>query len=82
MEDTAKYFSGVLSAMSCMIGLEVPFVNVMSKMDLVRKEGKRKKEVDRSVSLFQGAPPRHVFSRPWWAHAMPATLWQVPGPGP
>lgn len=49
MEDTAKYFSGVLSAMSCMIGLEVPFVNVMSKMDLVRKEGKRKKEVDRSV---------------------------------
>lgn len=50
MEDTAKYFSGVLSAMSCMIGLEVPFVNVMSKMDLVRKEGKRKKEVDRSVS--------------------------------
>lgn len=47
MEDTAKYFSGVLSAMSCMIGLEVPFVNVMSKMDLVRKEGKRKKEVDR-----------------------------------
>ena len=57
MEDTAKYFSGVLSAMSCMIGLEVPFVNVMSKMDLVRKEGKRKKEVDRSVSFsfFQGS---------------------------
>lgn len=47
MEDTSKYFSGVLSAMSCMIGLEVPFVNVMSKMDLVRREGKRKKEVDR-----------------------------------
>jgi hypothetical protein len=56
MEDTAKYFSGVLSAMSCMIGLEVPFVNVMSKMDLVRKEGKRKKEVDRSVPLFHSAP--------------------------
>ena len=49
MEDTSKYFAGVLSAMSCMIGLEVPFVNVMSKMDLVRREGKRKKEVDRSV---------------------------------
>lgn len=47
MEDPAKYFSGVLSAMSCMVGLEVPCVNVMSKMDLVRKEGKRRKEVDR-----------------------------------
>lgn len=79
MEDTAKYFSGVLSAMSCMIGLEVPFVNVMSKMDLVRKEGKRKKEVDRSVPLFTARP---CLSQPWWAHAMPALLWQVPGPGP
>jgi len=48
MEDPTKYFSGVLSAMSCMVGLEVPTVNVMSKMDLVRKEGtKRRKDVDR-----------------------------------
>ena len=31
MEDPTKYFSGVLSAMSCMVGLEVPTVNVMSK---------------------------------------------------
>ena len=52
MEDSAKYFAGVLSAMSCMVGLEVPSVNVMSKMDLVRKGtngAKRKKDVDRSV---------------------------------
>lgn len=50
MEDPAKYFSGVLSAMSCMVGLEVPCVNVMSKMDLVRKGttgAKRRKDVDR-----------------------------------
>ncbi|SGY23684.1 BQ5605_C019g08968 [Microbotryum silenes-dioicae] len=50
MEDTAKYFSGVLSAMSCMVGLEVPSVNVMSKMDLVKKGttgAKRRKQVDR-----------------------------------
>lgn len=50
MEDPAKYFSGVLSAMSCMVGLEVPTVNVMSKMDLVKKGttgAKRRKEVDR-----------------------------------
>ena len=50
MEDPAKYFSGVLSAMSCMVGLEVPSVNVMSKMDLVRKGTtgeKRRRDVDR-----------------------------------
>lgn len=50
MEDSAKYFSGVLSAMSCMVGLEVPCVNVMSKMDLVKKGttgAKRRKDVDR-----------------------------------
>ena len=53
MEDSAKYFSGVLSAMSCMVGLEVPSVNVMSKMDLVKKGttgAKRRKDVDRCVS--------------------------------
>lgn len=75
MEDTAKYFSGVLSAMSCMIGLEVPFVNVMSKMDLVRKEGKRKKEVDRSVLLvfffFPAARLYHSsFGDIWGSRAM------------
>lgn len=50
MEDPAKYFSGVLSAMSCMVSLEVPTVNVMSKMDLVKKGttgAKRRKDVDR-----------------------------------
>lgn len=53
MEDPAKYFSGVLSAMSCMVGLEVPSVNVMSKMDLVKKGTtgeKRRKDVDRWVA--------------------------------
>jgi len=35
MEDKYKFFSGVLSAMSAMVNLEVPWINVMSKMDLV-----------------------------------------------
>ncbi|KIP12806.1 hypothetical protein PHLGIDRAFT_27182 [Phlebiopsis gigantea 11061_1 CR5-6] len=35
MEDKYKFFSGVLSAMSAMVNLEVPWVNIMSKMDLV-----------------------------------------------
>jgi hypothetical protein len=34
--DRAKFFAGTLSAMSAMIVLEVPHVNVLSKMDLVR----------------------------------------------
>lgn len=52
MEDPTKYFSGVMSAMSCMIALEVPAVNIMSKMDLVRHgtvTNKRRREVDRCV---------------------------------
>lgn len=35
--DAAKYFSGVLSAMSAMVQLEIPHVNVMTKMDLLSK---------------------------------------------
>jgi len=35
MEDRYKFFSGVLSAMSAMVNLEVPWINIMSKMDLV-----------------------------------------------
>ncbi|KAI9825549.1 MAG: ATP binding protein [Phylliscum demangeonii] len=34
--DRAKFFAGTLSAMSAMILLEVPHVNVLSKMDLVK----------------------------------------------
>ncbi|EIW82377.1 hypothetical protein CONPUDRAFT_123241 [Coniophora puteana RWD-64-598 SS2] len=35
VEDRYKYFSGVLSAMSAMVNLEVPWINIMSKMDLI-----------------------------------------------
>jgi len=35
MEDRYKYFAGVLSAMSAMVNLEVPWINIMSKMDLI-----------------------------------------------
>ncbi|KAL9934635.1 hypothetical protein V8E36_006410, partial [Tilletia maclaganii] len=37
MDDKTKYFSGVLSAMSAMINLELPHLNILSKMDLVEK---------------------------------------------
>ena len=34
--DKAKYFAGTLSAMSAMIMLEIPHLNILSKMDLVK----------------------------------------------
>ncbi|KAJ1973694.1 hypothetical protein H4R33_006927 [Dimargaris cristalligena] len=37
VQDTAKYFSGVMTATSAMINLEIPHINVMSKMDIVLK---------------------------------------------
>ncbi|TKA73922.1 GPN-loop GTPase 3 [Friedmanniomyces simplex] len=57
--DRAKFFSGTLSAMSAMLMVELPHVNILSKMDLVkgqvaRKELKRYIEPD--VSLLQDAP--------------------------
>ncbi len=57
--DRAKYFAGTLSAMSAMIMLEVPHVNVLSKMDLVkdmvgRKELKR--FIDPDISLLDDDP--------------------------
>lgn len=39
--DRAKYFSGVLSAMSAMILLETPHINVLSKVDLLTDVPKR-----------------------------------------
>ena len=40
--DRAKFFSGTLSAMSAMLMLEVPHINVLSKMDLVKDQVKKK----------------------------------------
>ncbi|KAI8143969.1 GPN-loop GTPase [Fennellomyces sp. T-0311] len=45
IEDKTKYFSGVLSAMSAMVNMEIPHVNVMTKMDLVEGDyGNAKKD--------------------------------------
>lgn len=52
MDDKSKYFAGVLSATSAMINLEVPHINVMTKMDLVGSQsvvstGRRRNDLDR-----------------------------------
>ena len=59
--DRAKFFAGTLSAMSAMIMLEIPHVNILSKMDLVkgsvpRKELKR--FLDPDTSLLDDDPSR------------------------
>ncbi|TIB76746.1 GPN-loop GTPase 3 [Wallemia mellicola] len=52
MDDISKYFAGVLSATSAMINLEVPHINVMTKMDLIGDDnvvtrGRKKKDLER-----------------------------------
>ncbi|EXJ84322.1 GPN-loop GTPase 3 like [Capronia epimyces CBS 606.96] len=46
--DKAKFFAGTLSAMSAMIMMELPHINILSKMDLV-KDQVPKKELKRFV---------------------------------
>ncbi|CDF39962.1 unnamed protein product [Chondrus crispus] len=41
MTDGAKFFGGCITALSAMIQLEIPHINVMSKMDLARGVDKR-----------------------------------------
>jgi len=40
--DRPKFFAGTLSAMSAMIMLEIPHLNILSKMDLVQNQVKKK----------------------------------------
>ncbi|ORZ24370.1 GPN-loop GTPase 3 [Absidia repens] len=46
IEDKSKYFSGVLSAMSAMVNLEIPHINVMTKMDLIQGDYGNKGDKD------------------------------------
>lgn len=50
--DCSKFFAGILTALSAMIQLEIPHINVMSKMDLLSK--KQMKQVDRWVDGIFG----------------------------
>ena len=46
IEDTTKFFAGIMAAMSAMVQLEIPHINVMTKMDLV-PQGKSLQELER-----------------------------------
>ncbi|KAI4283080.1 MAG: hypothetical protein L6R38_002433 [Xanthoria sp. 2 TBL-2021] len=54
--DRAKFFAGTLSAMSAMIMLEIPHVNILSKMDLVKgsvPKRQLKRFLDPDTSLLE-----------------------------
>jgi len=40
VEDPSKFFSGTLSALAAMVQLEIPHINVLSKMDLFKQRNK------------------------------------------
>jgi len=53
--DRPKFFAGTLSAMSAMLMLEMPHVNILSKMDLIKGKVKRrdlKRFIDPDVGLL------------------------------
>jgi hypothetical protein len=59
--DRPKFFSGTLSAMSAMMMLEMPHVNILSKMDLVKGQVARrdlKRFVDPDPNLLDDDPAR------------------------
>lgn len=61
--DRPKFFSGTLSAMSAMLMLEMPHINILSKMDLVKgqvakRELKRFVQVD--ADLIEDDPSRRT----------------------
>lgn len=51
--DRSKFFAGTLSAMSAMLMLELPHINIMSKMDLVN-QSVPKKELKRFINVDAG----------------------------
>lgn len=61
--DRAKFFAGTLSAMSAMLMLEVPHLNILSKMDLVKGQIK-KRDLDEfltpNADLINSDPIEHA----------------------
>lgn len=51
MVDGAKFLSGTMSALSVMVNLELPHINILSKIDLISKSAKN--QLDRYVCSLQ-----------------------------
>jgi len=65
MVDGAKFLSGSMAALSCMINLELSHVNILSKVDLLSPEAKKRLdtylEPDTLTLLTSGAGSRSAF---------------------
>lgn len=44
MVDGPKFLSGTMTALSVMVNLELPHVNILSKIDLISKSAKKQME--------------------------------------
>ena len=66
--DRAKFFAGTLSAMSAMLLLELPHVNVLSKMDLVKgtvSKKELKRFIDPDINLLEDDPADAAKTDPY-----------------
>ena len=52
MTDITKFISGCMASLSAMVQLELPHINILSKMDLVTN----KKDIEEYVSSSPSAP--------------------------
>ncbi|KZO93274.1 hypothetical protein CALVIDRAFT_546743 [Calocera viscosa TUFC12733] len=65
MEDRSKFFAGVMSAMSAMVNLEVPHLNLISKMDLVSKKGGKNTGMRKAlIDRYMEADPLLLVDEP------------------
>lgn len=81
--DRAKFFAGTLSAMSAMIMLEIPHLNILSKMDLIQGQV-RKKDLKRfltpDVALLEDDPASAHLTAPLVAASTSASSPDAIGP--
>lgn len=62
--DRAKFFAGTLSAMSAMMMLELPHINVLSKMDLIKgtmAKRELKRFINPTIDLMDDDPTNRVM---------------------
>lgn len=58
-----KFFSGILAAISCMLRLGIPHVNVLSKMDLI--EGRPGEIFENSSGIVDADAPKSGYANTW-----------------
>lgn len=66
MTEASKFVAGVMTALSAMVNLEIPHVNVMSKLDLLSKKVKRDLEKSVLVIIWFFPMIHHLPFIPFW----------------